>query len=762
MSDAIDTKDTKEAGDMLPAMTADEKMIQDGFNELLKDYLNSNHRRKVERITKAFNFANQAHAGVKRRSGEPYIMHPIAVARIVCREMGLGSTSICSALLHDVVEDTEYTVQDISDMFGPKIAQIVDGLTKISGGIFGEQASAQAENFHKLLLTMSDDIRVILIKIADRLHNMRTLGSMLPAKQFKIAGETLYLYAPLAHRLGLFTIKTELEDLSFKYEHPQEYDFIEQKLQASEESRNKLFEHFAIPVDKKLKEMGLHYEMKARVKSAYSIWNKMESKGITFEDIYDLYAVRIIFDPLPGVDEKNMCWDIYSAITDIYRIRPDRIRDWVSRPKANGYQALHLTVMGPDGQWVEIQIRSRRMDDIAEKGFAAHWKYKEHSVEEDTELDKWLQTITEILESPDPNALDFLDTIKLNLFTSEIFVFTPKGDIKTLPQGATALDFAYALHTNIGNKCIGAKVNHRLVPLSHPLASGDQVEILTSRSQEPQAEWLNFVTTAKARSKIDAVLKRARKDAAKVGEEKVIAAFKRSDMEASTSNLDKLCMYFGFSKREEFFYAVEKGDVTLPENIKKLLKEKTNNVLFKYVKQALGVGVKNNKEKEEVQKEEKPKAKYDKSKPYILREEAFERNYVIAECCKPIPGDDALGFINDDGNVVVHKRSCPIAMRLKSSFGERILNTEWSSHKNASFEATLEVKGIDSIGVLNTITKTISDDFNVNIMRLLIEAKDGVFEGKIKMKVHDVEDIQKMCVTLSKIKNIKSVGRVAD
>lgn len=762
MSDAIDTKDTKEAGDMLPAMTADEKMIQDGFNELLEDYLNSNHRRKVERITKAFNFANQAHAGVKRRSGEPYIMHPIAVARIVCREMGLGSTSICSALLHDVVEDTEYTVQDISDMFGPKIAQIVDGLTKISGGIFGEQASAQAENFRKLLLTMSDDIRVILIKIADRLHNMRTLGSMLPAKQFKIAGETLYLYAPLAHRLGLFTIKTELEDLSFKYEHPQEYDFIEQKLQASEESRNKLFEHFAIPVDKKLKEMGLHYEMKARVKSAYSIWNKMESKGITFEDIYDLYAVRIIFDPLPGVDEKNMCWDIYSAITDIYRIRPDRIRDWVSRPKANGYQALHLTVMGPDGQWVEIQIRSRRMDDIAEKGFAAHWKYKEHSVEEDTELDKWLQTITEILESPDPNALDFLDTIKLNLFTSEIFVFTPKGDIKTLPQGATALDFAYALHTNIGNKCIGAKVNHRLVPLSHPLASGDQVEILTSRSQEPQAEWLNFVTTAKARSKIDAVLKRARKDAAKVGEEKVIAAFKRSDMEASTSNLDKLCMYFGFSKREEFFYAVEKGDVTLPENIKKLLKEKTDNVLFKYVKQALGVGVKNNKEKEEVQKEEKPKAKYDKSKPYILREEAFERNYVIAECCKPIPGDDALGFINDDGNVVVHKRSCPIAMRLKSSFGERILNTEWSSHKNASFEATLEVKGIDSIGVLNTITKTISDEFSVNIMRLLIEAKDGVFEGKIKMKVHDVEDIQKMCVTLSKIKNIKSVGRVAD
>ena len=758
MDDTKDTKDIKETGEAASVLSADEQMIQDGFNALLNDYLKSNHRRKVERITKAFNFANQAHAGVKRRSGEPYIMHPIAVARIVCREMGLGSTSICSALLHDVVEDTEYTVEDIRDMFGDKIAQIVDGLTKISGGIFGEQASAQAENFRKLLLTMSDDIRVILIKIADRLHNMRTLGSMLPAKQFKIAGETLYLYAPLAHRLGLFSIKTELEDLSFKYEHPQEYDFISAKLKATEESRNKLFERFAAPVDEKLKSMGLQYEMRARVKSVYSIWNKMESKGVAFEDIYDIYAVRIIFDPLPGVDEKNQCWDIYSAITDIYRIRPDRIRDWVSRPKANGYQALHLTVMGPDGQWVEIQIRSRRMDDIAEKGFAAHWKYKESNVEEDTELDKWIQTITEILESPDPNALDFLDTIKLNLFTSEIFVFTPKGDIKTLPQGATALDFAYALHSDIGNKCIGAKVNHRLVPLSHPLSSGDQVEVLTSRSQEPQPEWLNFVTTAKARAKIDAVLKRVRKEVAKYGEIKVLDAFKRSELEASTSNLDKLGMYFGFSKREEFFYAVEKGDVVLPEKLKKLLKEKTDNVLFKYVKQALGVASKKVKQPEEEEaKKEKPK--YDKKKPYLLKEEAFERNYVIAECCKPIPGDDSLGFINDDGNVVVHKRSCPIAMRLKSSFGERILNTVWSSHMNASFEATLEVKGIDSIGVLNTITKTISEDFNVNIMRLLIEAKDGVFEGKIKMKVHDVEDIQKMCV---KIQNIKSVGRVAD
>ena len=752
---------TTEASKLSP----DEQMIQDGFNDLLQDYLNSNHRRKVERITKAFNFAKQAHDGVKRRSGEPYIMHPIAVAKIVCSEMGLGSTSICAALLHDVVEDTEYTVEDIRNMFGDKIAQIVDGLTKISGGIFGEQASAQAENFRKLLLTMSDDIRVILIKIADRLHNMRTLGSMLPAQQFKIAGETLYLYAPLAHRLGLFSIKTELEDLSFKYEHPQEYEAIRRKLEATASARELLFKHFAEPVDAKLKAMGLNYEMKARVKSIYSIWNKMQAKKVAFEDIYDIYAVRIIFDPLPGVDEKNQCWDIYSAITDIYRIRPDRIRDWVSRPKANGYQALHLTVMGPDGQWVEIQIRSRRMDDIAEKGFAAHWKYKENHVEEDTELDKWLQTITEILESPDPNALDFLDTIKLNLFSSEIFVFTPKGELKTLPQGATALDFAYALHSDVGNKCIGAKVNHKLVPLSHKLSSGDQVEVLTSRSQTPQAEWLNFVTTARARTKITAVVRRIRKETIKGGEAKVLAACQKSGVEPSAQNLDKLAMYYGFSKRDDLYYSVEKGDVVLPENVRKLFREKDENGLFKYVKQALRRATKYSKSTpeeavNETQTKEKPV--YDKKKPYILKEEAFERNYVIAECCKPIPGDESLGFINDDGNVVVHKRSCPIAMRLKSSFGERILNTVWSSHQLSSFEATLEVKGIDSLGVLNEITKIISEEFNVYIIRLLIEAKDGVFEGRIKLKVHDVEDIQKLCVRLSKIENIKSVSRIAD
>ncbi|MDR1116465.1 MAG: RelA/SpoT family protein [Tannerella sp.] len=737
-----------------------ELMIQEEFESLMSEYLSSNHRRKVERITKAFNFAKQAHAGVKRRDGDPYIMHPIAVARIVCGEMGLGSTSICSALLHDVVEDTEYEVKDIANMFNNKIAQLVDGLTKISGDIFADKDSKQAENFRKLLLTMSSDIRVILIKMADRLHNMRTLGAMRTDKQFKIAGETMFIYAPLAHRLGLFAIKTELEDLSFKYEHPEDFRIINEKLINTEESRRRLFDNFARPVRKRLQELDLTYEMKARVKSAYSIWNKMSTKSVPFEDIYDIFAIRIIFRPTGDVDEKNLCWDIYAAITDIYRTRPDRLRDWVSRPKANGYQALHLTVMGPDGQWIEIQIRSKRMDEIDEKGFAAHWKYKENNVEEDTELDKWLQTITEILENPNPNTLDFLDTIKMNLFSSEIFVFTPKGELKTLPKGATALDFAYDLHTDIGDTCIGAKINHHLTPLSHKLESGDQVEILTSKSQHPNIEWLNYVTTAKARTKIESVLRRERKEAANAGKRKVMDALRKATLEPTQSYLDKLTTYFGFSKREDFYYAVEKGDVTIPENVRKLLKEKNGNVILKYVKKAFGVG----KKKPLIitpsgTPPEKPV--FDKTRPYELREESFRRNYVVASCCKPIPGDDVFGFINDDNSVIVHKRSCPLGIRLKSNFGERILSTAWSSHTSSSFEATLHVTGIDGVGVLTDIARIISG-YNVNIIRLIVETKDGVFEGKINMMVHDVEDIQKMCIALSKIKNIQSVSRIAD
>ncbi len=485
----------------------EEQLIESEFQDVLNGYLKSNHRKKVEIIERAFRFAKKAHGGIRRRSGEPYILHPIAVAKIASQEIGLGSTSICAALLHDVVEDTDYTVEDIEAQFGKKIAQLVSGLTKISGGIFGDQASAQAENFRKLLLTMSEDIRVVLIKMADRLHNMRTLGSMAPNKQYKIAGETLYIYAPLAHRLGLFEIKTELEDLSFKYEHPKSYERISELIRQSEARRSEVYNDFSAPIKEKLDTMGLKYEAQSRLKSVYSIWRKMEAKHVPFEEVYDLYAMRIIFDCEDQSKEKEICWSIYSAITDLYRLHPDRTRDWISVPKANGYQALHLTVMGPDGNWIEVQIRSRRMDEIAEKGFAAHWKYKIGESDEESELNVWLRTIKDILDDPNPNAIDFLDTLKLNLFASEIVVFTPKGELITLPNQATVLDVAFELHSQIGTKCIAGKVNHKLVPLSHKLQSGDQVEVLTSQSQKPKEEWMAFLATAKARTRLRAALR---------------------------------------------------------------------------------------------------------------------------------------------------------------------------------------------------------------------------------------------------------------
>ena len=500
-----------------------EKMVDDAFQHLIDTYLASRHRKKVDIITKAFNFARQAHKGVRRLSGEPYIMHPIAVAQIACEEMGLGATSICAALLHDVVEDTDYTVEDMENIFGPKIAQIVDGLTKISGGIFGEQASAQAENFKKLLLTMSDDIRVILIKICDRLHNMRTLASQPASKQYKIAGETLYIYAPLANRLGLNKIKTELEDLSFRYEHPDAYASIEKKLASTQAQRDTLFEQFTAPIRAELDKMGFEYELKARVKSPYSIWNKMQNKHVTFEEIYDILAVRIIYKPKSPDEEINNCFQIYVAISQIYKSHPDRLRDWVNHPKANGYQALHVTLMSSKGRWIEVQIRSEHMNELAEQGFAAHWKYKDGGeiTEDEGELNEWLSTIKEILDDPQPDAMDFLDAIKLNLFASEIFVFTPKGEIKTMPAGCTALDFAFQIHTFLGSHCIGAKVNHKLVPLSHKLNSGDQVEILTSMSQHVNPSWINFVSTAKAKAKIQAILRRESRELQKAGEEQL-------------------------------------------------------------------------------------------------------------------------------------------------------------------------------------------------------------------------------------------------
>lgn len=734
-------------------------MIQKEFDALIDDYLNSNHRRKVELINKAFQIAKDAHKGARRRSGEPYILHPIAVARIVCKEIGLGSTSISAALLHDVVEDTDYTVDDLRGIFGDKIAEIVEGLTKISARTFGDDVSSQAENFRKLLLTMSSDIRVILVKIADRLHNMRTLGSMAPAKQYKIAGETMYIYAPLAHRLGLFAIKTELEELSFKYENPIDYKDITQKLEQTKAKRKDIFNHFADPLKSRLDEMGIKYEIKARDKSVYSIWNKMRKKGVPFEEIYDIFAVRIIFDSSQTKDEKKRCWDIYSVITDIYRLRPDRIRDWVSRPKSNGYQALHLTVMGPDGEWIEVQIRSSKMDDIAEKGFAAHWKYKEGNVEEDSELEKWLKTIMEILEDPNPNALDFLDTIKLNLFSQEIFVFTPKGDLKTLAQGATALDFAYELHSNIGDHCIGAKVNHKLVPLSTVLTSGDQVEILTSKSQEAQAEWSRYITTAKARAKLDAALKKKKKEVAKNGEEILKRELDVDDIPIST--IDKFLDYYKIGKKDDLFVALANKTIVLPQNISSVLTDQAknnSNIFMRYVKQALKVGrktddiLKNTNEVIDF-------TKIDKKKTYILDENSFKQNFRIASCCNPIPGDKVFGFITPDNQVMVHGINCPVGLKLKASFGNKILNLQWGNYVQYSFLSTIVVRGIDKIGMLSEISKVIATD-SVNIKSLNIDTKDGVFDGKIYIFVHNVADINKICSSLLKIDGIQSVHRL--
>ena len=621
----------------------DDQLINEAFEKLLKDYTNSRHRKKVDLITKAFNFARQAHKGVRRLSGEPYIMHPIAVAQIACSEIGLGSTSICSALLHDVVEDTDYTVEDIENIFGSKIAQIVDGLTKISGGIFGEQASAQAENFKKLLLTMSDDIRVILIKICDRLHNMRTLDSQPANKQYKIAGETLYIYAPLANRLGLNKIKSELENLSFKFEHPDEYAKIEAKLQSTHASRHELFDQFTAPIKASLEKMGIQYEIKERIKSPFSIWNKMQNKHVTFEEIYDILAVRIIFTPKVREEEINECFKIYVAISQIYKSHPDRLRDWLSQPKANGYQALHVTLMSKQGRWIEVQIRSDRMDEVAEQGFAAHWKYKdgveEEYTEDENELNDWLRTIKEILDDPQPDAMDFLDTIKLNLFASEIFVFTPKGEIRTLPADCTALDFAFSIHTFLGSHCIGAKVNHKLVPLSHKLQSGDQVEILTSKSQHVSPAWINFVSTAKAKAKIQAILRRDNREVQRRGEEILNAFLEKNHHEPSLALADRLSDFHGYSKRNEFYQALGEKIVLLGDKDLDELSGKNKNVESSgWRKYVPFIGKK---------KEEEPKQelfivteKFNRKKPVYISEENIKQ-FKFANCCHPIPGDDA-------------------------------------------------------------------------------------------------------------------------
>ena len=604
---------------------------------------------------------------------------------------------------------------------------------------------------------MSDDIRVILIKIADRLHNMRTLGSMLPNKQYKIAGETLYIYAPLANRLGLYKIKTELENLSFKYEHPEEYQEIEEKLNATAAERDKVFNEFTAPIREQLDKMGLKYRILARVKSIYSIWNKMQTKHVPFEEIYDLLAVRIIFEPRNIDEELNDCFDIYVSISKIYKPHPDRLRDWVSHPKANGYQALHVTLMGNNGQWIEVQIRSERMNDVAEQGFAAHWKYKEGGGSEDEgELEKWLRTIKEILDDPQPDAIDFLDTIKLNLFASEIFVFTPKGELKTMPQNSTALDFAFSLHTDIGSHCIGAKVNHKLVPLSHKLQSGDQVEILTSKSQRVQPQWEVFATTARARAKIAAILRKERKTFQKEGEELLNEFFKKEEIRPEAAVIEKLCKLHNMKNEEEFLVAIGNKTIVLGDADKNELKEKQSSNWMKYLTFSFG----NNKDKQQEEKEPQEKEKINTKQILKLTEDALQKKYIMAECCHPIPGDDVLGYMDENDRIIIHKRQCPVAAKLKSSYGNRIIATEWDTYKKLSFLVYIYIKGIDNVGLLNEITQVISRQLNVNIRKLDMETDDGIFEGKVQLYVHDVEDVKAICNNLRKIPNIKSVTRV--
>lgn len=745
---------------------ADDKMITAAFDKLMKTYLDSPHRKKVDIITKAFNFARQAHKGVRRLSGEPYIMHPIAVAQIACEEMGLGSTSICAALLHDVVEDTDYSVEDIENIFGSKIAMIVDGLTKISGGIFGDKASAQAENFKKLLLTMSDDIRVILIKICDRLHNMRTLASQAPNKQYKIAGETMYIYAPLANRLGLNKIKTELEDLSFKYEHPEEYKDITNKLSMSEEQRKKLFKDFTSPIRAALDSLGIQYEIKARVKSPYSIWNKMQNKHVSFDEIYDILAVRIIFTPKERANEINECFNIYVAISRIYKSHPDRLRDWLNHPKANGYQALHVTLMSKQGKWIEVQIRSDRMDEIAEQGFAAHWKYKDGNDghEDDGELNDWLSTIKEILDDPQPDAMDFLDAIKLNLFASEIFVFTPKGEVKTMPANCTVLDFAFQIHTFLGSHCIGAKVNHKLVPLSHKLNSGDQVEVLTSKSQHVQPDWINFVSTAKAKAKIQAILRRDNRETQKKGEETLKQWLQTNEIELSTSVLDKLCSFHDVQKPEELFLGLGNRTILLGEKDinelhgKSQKNESSGGGWRKFVP-FLG---KSKDKKETVPPSDKKLVvgkEFNKKIPCVISEKTIGM-YILPTCCHAIPGDDILGYIDNKNQVEIHNRACPVANRLKSSFGNRILDAKWDMHKVLFFDATIQIRGIDRKGMLHDISEVISEKLDVNIHRITINADEGIYDGKIEIRVHDRSEVQEIVNALKKIDDLKEVKQI--
>ena len=702
-------------------------------------------------IKRAFFLAKEAHEGVRRRSGEPYLLHPIAVAKIVIEEIGLGVKSVVAALLHDVVEDTEYSVEDMERIFGPKIASMVDGLTKMSG-VFNADTSEQAEYFRKVLLTLSDDVRVILIKIADRLHNMRTLGAMPMNKQIKITGETIYLFAPLAYRLGLYSIKSELEDLCMKYRFPQQYAEITQKLRESEASRREFIDKFNAPIIAALNRDNINYEISGRVKSVYSIWSKMQRKQITFEEIYDLFAIRIVFKSLPFPSEKTQCWQIYSTITDIYTPKPDRLRDGISMPKANGDEALHSTVMGPDGVWVEVQIRTQRMEDIAERGFAAHWKYKHATISQDEdEFDKWLKQIRAALNSPTENAVDFLDNFKLSLYTSEIVVFTPKGEARKMPFGATALDFAYDIHSKIGNSAISAKINHKLEPITTQINSGDQIEIITADNARPKPEWLEIATTAKAKQSIKSFLKRERQNNIERGMQMLDEKMKSLNVKLSGRVLRKITPIYDSKNKEELYSKIGAGIVSL-DNLDKALKVNSKSKILKFW--TLFIPKKEEEEADDMPipgeiapAEEAP---------------AADPQFEIAECCKPIPGDKVVGYRDPaSGNIIVHKATCDELNRLATQFGRNIVKEEikWSQHKAMSYLVTMELRGIDRQGILLDLAKLVSADFNINIREVNIHSHDGIFEGSISLYVKDAEGLHAVMDKVRKIKGIESVKR---
>ncbi|WP_417016575.1 RelA/SpoT family protein [Alistipes sp.] len=703
-------------------------------------------------IKRAFFLAKEAHEGVRRRSGEPYLLHPIAVAKIVIEEIGLGVKSVVAALLHDVVEDTEYTVEDMERIFGPKIASMVDGLTKMSG-VFNADTSEQAEYFRKVLLTLSDDVRVILIKIADRLHNMRTLGSMPLNKQIKITGETIYLFAPLAYRLGLYSIKSELEDLCMKYRFPQQYAEITRKLQESEASRKEFIDKFNAPIIAALNRDNINYEISGRVKSVYSIWSKMQRKQIPFEEIYDLFAIRIVFKPLPFPSEKTQCWQIYSTITDIYTPKPDRLRDWISMPKANGYEALHSTVMGPDGVWVEVQIRTQRMEDIAERGFAAHWKYKHATISQDEdEFDKWLKQIRAALNSPTENAVDFLDNFKLSLYTSEIVVFTPKGEARKMPYGATALDFAYDIHSKIGNNAISAKINHKLEPITTQINSGDQIEIITADNARPKPEWLEVVTTAKAKQAIKSFLKRERQNNIERGMQMLDERMKSLNIKLSGRVLRKIVPIYDCNNKEELYSKIGAGIVTL-ENLDKALKVNSKSKILKFWTLFIP-------QKEEEENDDSTASEGDITP--IATDSPIEPRFEIAECCKPIPGDKVVGYRDPaSGKIIVHKATCDELNRLAAQYGKNIVKEEikWSQHKAMSYLVTTELRGIDRQGLLLDLATVVTNDFNINIREVNIHSHDGIFEGNVSLYVKDAESLNAVMDKLRQIKGIETVKR---